>query len=660
MREDVICLEMCIKFIKNIETIDRLFVYDWTLDKIRIIAMRNHQLKEGRRVALKIEDLMREIALPKRYFNNDFIISDKFKEETDTFVSLLHQCNGEEFDADKQANIRQMTIDISDILKLNIASILKIFKHYENADLKTTQEEFDILMSRIKDDVFISSIEDQVQINTEKQTFYPSFHTTPGNRFFRLRPVEHESYNIQQNADELFHIPLSKRANSNNERFSLAGFPSLYLSTMLPLAWQECGYPQKYYFSEYQYIKSYDPTFERRLYDKELRFLSLYSPDEINNWGISVKYSNFDLWLVVVTKYLKTYPLILACSFVNQSGKVPYKQEYIIPQMLMQWILRNNSTVQGISYFTCIDTSMWPSQWCSYNIVIPAVKPYDDNTYSKTLRDKFCWTVPRFFTVPIADKKYNEHDREIVYSFVRDLRSASRTYQFPTGLQDSLNKMMNVSGCLMSLLDNGSALHMQLALHILNSLDSNCNQLKAFKLETFIAEVLEDKKDPFVIKNSNLDDTFNAFRNLYNRFISKGRTIGDVERLIDKYKSLCWNDLHRHSQIFLLYSNHSEIAEPLKWLQENHILHEIKKLDANDDTVKYLKNIAKETNVSIDDFWGMPVESDEWILENFSAIRTPIFVKQNDISMFSTDGTALYEFVQIGFDIDVLVEILHL
>jgi hypothetical protein len=353
----------------------------------------------------KIENLMRKIALPKRYFNNDFIISDKFREETDTFVSLLRQCNGKEFNADKEAKIKQKVPEICDTAKLNIDSVLNIIKQYENADLKTAQEEFDILMSRIKDDIFISSIDDHVQITTEDQTFRTSFRTTSGYRYFRVRPVEYESFNISQNADELFHIPLSKRAYTNNERFSLAGFPSLYLSTMLPLAWQECGYPQKYYYSEYQYERSYGSTYENCLFEKELRFLSLYSPDEICNWGTSVKYNDFDLWIEVVTKYLKSYPLILACSFVNQSGKVPYKQEYIIPQMLMQWVQRNNLTVQGISYFTCIDTSMWPSQWCAYNIVIPAVAPYDDKMYSNILRDKFCWTVPQLFTLNYKDRK---------------------------------------------------------------------------------------------------------------------------------------------------------------------------------------------------------------------------------------------------------------
>ncbi len=550
--------------------------------------------------------------------------------------------------------------EILDTAKLNIDSLLNILKHYQNADLKTAQEEFDILMSRIKDDIFISSIDDWVQITTKKRTFWTRFRVTPGYQYFRVRPVEYESYNISQNADELFHLPLSKRAYSNNERFSLAGFPSLYLSTMLPLAWQECGYPQKYYYSEYQYEYSYDNTFENCLIDKELQFLTLYSPDEICNWGISEKYNHFDLWLDVVTKYLKSYPLILACSFVNQSGKVPYKQEYIIPQMLMQWVQRYNSAVQGISYFTCLDTSMWPRQWCAYNIVIPAMEPYDDKMYSNILRDKFCWTVPQFFTVPIADKKYNEHDREIIYGFLSDIRSAMRTYQFPIKLQNLLNKMTNVSGCLMSLLDNGSSLHMQLALQMLNSLDSNCNQLKTFQLETFIDEVLHDKEDPFVINASNLKDSCNIFINLYNRFIGNGGAVNSIEKIINKYKMLCWNNFHPHSEIILICSNGTEIIEPLKWLREKHILHYIKKIESNDNTVEYLKKIATEAKVSIQDFWDMPVGNDEWIKMNIRSIKTPIFIKMNNVNTFSPNGTVSYEFVQAGFDKDLLAEKLNL
>lgn len=103
--------------------------------------------------------------------------------------------------------------------------------------------------------------------------------------------MKKKTSDIQNNPDELFHIPLTKKAFTSNERFSLAGFPSLYLSSMLPLAWQECGYPKKYYYSEFQYEKLCGSIDERQI-ENELKFLALYSPDEICDWGISVNIMN--------------------------------------------------------------------------------------------------------------------------------------------------------------------------------------------------------------------------------------------------------------------------------------------------------------------------------------------------------------------------------
>lgn len=63
---------------------------------------------------LKIEDLMKKIGLPKRYFNNNFIISEKFSEEKENFLSLIRQCNGDEFDGDKKMQLEEC---ISQIIK---------------------------------------------------------------------------------------------------------------------------------------------------------------------------------------------------------------------------------------------------------------------------------------------------------------------------------------------------------------------------------------------------------------------------------------------------------------------------------------------------------------------------------------------------------------
>ena len=190
----------------------------------------------GLRMNLKIEDLMKKIALPKRYFNNNFIISEKFREEKEKFLSLAEQCKGNEFEDDKKLKIEENISQVIQVADDVSNMILGIFDCYENADYKKAQELMDGLMSRLEEDIFIGSIDDRVCINCNGQKYYTRFRMTPGYRFFRVRAVDYESTAIQKNADELFHVPLSKRAYSNNERFSLVGFPSLYLSTMLPLA----------------------------------------------------------------------------------------------------------------------------------------------------------------------------------------------------------------------------------------------------------------------------------------------------------------------------------------------------------------------------------------------------------------------------------------
>ena len=51
---------------------------------------------------------------------------------------------GSEFkivNSDQEEKIKENLVEICDIAKLNIGSVLNIIKFYENADLKTAQEE---------------------------------------------------------------------------------------------------------------------------------------------------------------------------------------------------------------------------------------------------------------------------------------------------------------------------------------------------------------------------------------------------------------------------------------------------------------------------------------------------------------------------------------
>ncbi len=64
------------------------------------------------------------------------------------------------------------------------------------------------------------------------------------------------------------------------------------------------------------------------------------------------------------TAYLLWYPLIAACSFIRTNKSHPFAAEYIVPQLLMQWVRiemtkkRYNDYDQydqliGIRYFSC-------------------------------------------------------------------------------------------------------------------------------------------------------------------------------------------------------------------------------------------------------------------------------------------------------------------
>ena len=606
-------------------------------------------------MSIKVEDFLRKIVLPKRYFNDQFDICEKFQDEADEYMKLIKLIDGSEFEKDKAEMIQNSLKDSIGEIQKNINSIIHIFTYHEEANPKAAQEEMDAMMERMREEIFIASIDDWVKIDVKDKYFHTQFRLTPGSRFYRVRAVNEENADIQNNPDELFHIPLSKKAIVNNERFSLAGFPSLYLSSMLPLAWQECGYPKKYYYSEYQYEKLNNSVYERKLED-ELRFFALYSPDEICDWGSTEKNNNFELWLRVIIRFMKQYPLILACSFVNQSGKVTYKQEYIIPQMLMQWVQRNNKMVQGIAYFTCTDLMMFNSRWCAYNIVIPAVGPYDDKKYSKMLREAFGWSRPQYYEVPLVDTIYNKADREYIYKFIEQVRENLRMIYFPQEYLEYLLKVSELCSCLYNILESSNTIDMELALHIMELLNKSYCQLDKGKVDSIIKEVNE-KKDSFIgLEKIDFDKADVEFRNIVQKFTSGDRRNNGIKYIIQKYRQTIWNDFHDDSQIVVLYISQNNLKDEISWLHENHLLYYLYKLESNDKTVEYLKSICKETGFNLDQLWGMHVEGEEWMKQNMEEIKTPIFVKANSVSIYSPDDAKMYDYVQVGFDIKRLEE----
>ncbi|EOI5799743.1 hypothetical protein ACMS1M_003920 [Cronobacter dublinensis] len=199
--------------------------------------------------------------------------------------------------------------------------------------------------------------------------------TTP---LFRVR----KSDQPLKERDDIFHIPFSKRHLVNAQRYSVAGLPCLYLGTSLYVCWLEMNKPD--------FDKLYISSFKAK--DVSSKILNLASKHMV-----LPKNTNDDENTIVdtnrtIASYLIFWPLIIACNYIRQNPDSSFIQEYIIPNILMQWIGRKtSSSIIGVAYFS---TKMpnTRSSLRSVNIVLPPKVTYD-----QTIKFKYCPKLSNLF-----------------------------------------------------------------------------------------------------------------------------------------------------------------------------------------------------------------------------------------------------------------------
>lgn len=239
-----------------------------------------------------------------------------------------------------------------------IISAIKACQNSHYGDAETIVEE---LLSDVENELLITSI-------NGVDCFNPSL--------FRVRAHINKPEN-EIGPKDLFHIPFGSRNLTSNERFSIAGQPCLYLSTYLNIAWKECGMPSSFYYSKYEYEYKKDES-------DHWRFLVLAKPQLfLNALCVRGEADSLDC----ICRYLRTFPIVMACSIICRSQDSPYKSEYVFPQLIMQWVHRHFEKIKGVIYYSCVyDISS--RKYSGYNIAIPAVDP-DVDGYSKPLSDRF-------------------------------------------------------------------------------------------------------------------------------------------------------------------------------------------------------------------------------------------------------------------------------
>lgn len=197
------------------------------------------------------------------------------------------------------------------------------------------------------------------------------------NCFYRVRTSnEHKILSKK----ELFHIPFELRNKISTQRFSIPGFPCLYLGNSVYICWEELNRPnfhdiQVAKFENNSNINLYNLSYEQ-YNSKKLEFQSLKN-DEI-------------------IKLLLVYPLIAACSIqIPQNRQFdPFKPEYLIPQIVLQTLMEQKDTgAIGIVYSsTKIYRNNSKNEGIFENFVLPTTSEVRPKGYCSDLTKLFNMT----------------------------------------------------------------------------------------------------------------------------------------------------------------------------------------------------------------------------------------------------------------------------
>lgn len=249
---------------------------------------------------------------------------------------------------------------------------------------------------------------------------------------------------------ELFHNPFDKRHLVNTNRYSIPGFPALYFGSSVYVCWEEYNKPDmnKLYFSRFSNVRDLKVIKIQRLAE----FLKTL-PDEDD------PAYNDPVYLDEVLRYLALFPLFIACSIKTSQITGSFKPEYIIPQMLLQYIATRD----------IVDGIMFPSTKVDYNS-IKEVPAYNYVFPVKSVAEKgYCAELINIFEMTEPTSLESEA-----------LMNYSRSHEIRVGT-DSINIYPHIPGTI-SLVEGVDSSYAKTAF---GSLESIINSRKLFSSREF-------------------------------------------------------------------------------------------------------------------------------------------------------------------------------
>lgn len=440
-------------------------------------------------------------------YRKDMPIKKSLETEKESFVTKFNEMlTKNRFRGFSNRFYNDLSVQLP-LIKKNFDALCQIIDYYDNADMSSAQKRFDILMQQLKDYLFINNI------------YWPKYPTS----FYRVRVSKNEEL---KKAKDLFHIPYNKRHLVSNERYSMAGHPCLYLASFLQIAWQECGYPHQFYYSEFQYQYSASP-------EDDWKFITFLPPREIAITWFVAKNNQETFYKDLAIRYLLSYPLVYACSIVNLNGHSAFKQEFVIPQMLMQWVFRNYENIKGIKYFSCYAADDI-RHYNGFNVVLPARVKDKRKLYSEDLCKKFKVSNPRLMKIRLG-----EDNASIVHVHKEKLLKEMQDCFYEAN--DCLRAMYDVTDVLDKAIRNIDNSNMQLIISIVRNVTVSGSLI----LEKYNKSDIINKGRLAVTYAKRTEMKIASFSKIYDDFKTNVIQIAESFLLIiDRIPSVCTEDFY--------------------------------------------------------------------------------------------------------------------
>jgi hypothetical protein len=171
---------------------------------------------------------------------------------------------------------------------------------------------------------------------------------------YRMRLNKPAASRASLSGKDLFHVPFEIRHRVQNQRYSIAGLPCLYLGSSTWVCWEELGRPDldSIFVSRFRIVE------EVRVLDFQfppstawLAFQHATSESLRGLYPIAAAelLSRFNDGFI--GSYIAFWPLIAACSVERGSRDGAFYPQYIVPQLLLQWVTKAQR-VDGIRYFS--------------------------------------------------------------------------------------------------------------------------------------------------------------------------------------------------------------------------------------------------------------------------------------------------------------------